>query len=28
MGTQPVPDRYAGTLITDLKMLNYVPIAR
>jgi antitoxin CptB len=28
MGTQPVPDRYAGTLITGLKTLNYVPIAR
>jgi antitoxin CptB len=28
MGTAPVPDRYAGTLITDLKTLNYVPIAR
>ena len=28
MGTQTVPERYAGTLITDLKMLNYVPIAR
>ena len=28
MGTLPVPARYAGTLITDLKKLNYVPIAR
>jgi len=28
MGTAPVPKRYAGTLITDLKTLNYVPIAR
>ena len=28
MGTQPVPARYAGTLMTDLKTLTYVPIAR
>lgn len=28
MGTLPVPGCYAGTLITDLKKLNYVPIAR
>lgn len=28
MGTAPVPDRYVGTLITELKTLNYVPIAR
>jgi antitoxin CptB len=28
MGTQPVPERYAGTLMTALKALNYVPIAR
>lgn len=28
MGTAPVPDRYAGTLITELKTLNYVPISR
>ncbi|MES2444608.1 MAG: succinate dehydrogenase assembly factor 2 [Pseudomonadota bacterium] len=27
MGTAPVPVRYAGTLITELKTLNYVPIA-
>ena len=27
MGTLPVPERYAGTLITDLKTLNYVPIS-
>ena len=28
MGTQPVPTRYAGTLMTDLKTLTYVPISR
>jgi antitoxin CptB len=28
MGTQDVPERYAGTLIQALKTLNYVPIAR
>ena len=28
MGTLPVPECYVGTLITDLKKLNYVPIAR
>ena len=28
MGTAPVPDRYAGTLITALKTLTYVPIAQ
>jgi len=28
MGTQPVPARYAGTLMTDLKTLTYVPISR
>ena len=28
MGTQPVPARYAGTLMTDLKTLSYVPIAQ
>ncbi|UZK67132.1 FAD assembly factor SdhE [Sphingomonas sp. M1-B02] len=28
MGTAPVPDRYAGTLITALKTLSYVPIAQ
>ena len=28
MGTQPVPARYAGTLMTDLKTLTYVPIAK
>lgn len=27
MGTLPVPERYAGTLITALKTLNYVPIS-
>ena len=28
MGTQPVPARYAGTLMTDLKTLTYVPISK
>jgi len=28
MGTLPVPEVYAGTLITELKTLNYVPIAK
>ena len=28
MGTQPVPERYAGKLINDLQTLTYVPIAR
>ena len=28
MGTQPVPARYAGALMTDLKTLTYVPIAK
>lgn len=28
MGTQPVPERYAGTVIQALKTLNYVPISR
>lgn len=28
MGTQPVPERYAGAMIQALKTLNYVPIAR
>jgi antitoxin CptB len=27
MGTQPVPERYAGKLLTDLQTLTYVPIA-
>jgi antitoxin CptB len=28
MGTLPVPARYAGTLMTDLQTLTYVPIAK
>jgi len=28
MGTLAVPERYAGTLITGLKTLNYVPISK
>lgn len=28
MGTQPVPERFAGTIMTALKTLNYVPISR
>ncbi|MBO9622860.1 MAG: succinate dehydrogenase assembly factor 2 [Sphingomonas sp.] len=28
MGTQPVPERYAGTVMQALKTLNYVPISR
>jgi antitoxin CptB len=28
MGTQPVPECYAGTVMTALKALNYVPISR
>ena len=28
MGTQPVPARYAGTVMNALKILNYVPISR
>ncbi|MCW3847620.1 succinate dehydrogenase assembly factor 2 [Sphingomonas sp. LB-2] len=28
MGTLPVPAHYLGTLITDLKQLNYVPISK
>jgi antitoxin CptB len=28
MGTAPVPERYLGTLMTDLKTLTYVPIAK
>ncbi|MGJ3649912.1 succinate dehydrogenase assembly factor 2 [Sphingomonas sp. GlSt437] len=27
MGTQAVPDRWAGTVMAALKTLNYVPIA-
>ncbi|MGK6357070.1 succinate dehydrogenase assembly factor 2 [Sphingomonas sp. DT-207] len=27
MGTQPVPERYAGTVMNALKTLNYVPIS-
>ena len=27
MGTQPVPARYAGTLMADLKTLTYVPFS-
>jgi len=27
MGTEPVPARYAGTVMTALKTLNYVPIS-
>jgi antitoxin CptB len=28
MGTAPVPERYAGSIMAALKILNYVPIAR
>ncbi|MBC9031967.1 succinate dehydrogenase assembly factor 2 [Sphingomonas sp. JC676] len=28
MGTEPVPARYAGSLINDLQTLTYVPISR
>jgi antitoxin CptB len=28
MGTALVPERYAGTVMTALKALNYVPISR
>ena len=28
MGTQAVPERYAGTVMQALKTLNYVPISR
>lgn len=28
MGVEPAPERYAGTLITALKALNYVPISQ
>jgi antitoxin CptB len=28
MGTEPVPERYDGSLITDLQTLSYVPIAK
>lgn len=28
MGTATVPERYAGTVMTALKALNYVPISR
>jgi antitoxin CptB len=28
MGTQPVPERYAGTVTNALKTLSYVPISR
>jgi antitoxin CptB len=28
MGTQPVPERFAGTVTDALKTLTYVPIAR
>ena len=27
MGTQPVPERYAGAVLQALKTLNYVPIS-
>jgi antitoxin CptB len=27
MGMQPVPERYAGTVMNALKTLNYVPIS-
>ena len=27
MGTEPAPERYAGTVMTALKTLTYVPIA-
>ncbi|MET0309195.1 MAG: succinate dehydrogenase assembly factor 2 [Sphingomonas sp.] len=27
MGTEPAPDRYAGTVMAALKTLDYVPIA-
>lgn len=28
IGAAPVPPRYAGTLMTDMKTLTYVPIAK
>ena len=28
MGVEPAPPRYAGTVMTALKTLNYVPISR
>lgn len=28
IGMEPAPDRYAGSIVEALKMLNYVPIAR
>jgi antitoxin CptB len=28
MGVEPAPERFAGTLMTALKALNYVPISR
>lgn len=28
MGTEPAPERYAGTVMTALKTLTYVPIAK
>jgi antitoxin CptB len=28
MGTEPVPERYAGSLINDLQTLTYVPISQ
>jgi len=28
MGVEPAPERFAGTLMTALKTLNYVPISR
>jgi antitoxin CptB len=28
MGVEPAPQRFAGTLMTALKALNYVPISR
>ena len=28
MGTEPAPERYAGTVMTALKTLTYVPISR
>ena len=28
MGTQPVPERFAGAVMQALKTLNYVPIAK
>lgn len=28
MGVEPAPERFAGTLMTALKTLNYVPISK